>query len=152
MTKILNYLRKIPLLNKLLEPETFGQFIRYFIVGISCFTIEYTLFIVLRAVFDISELLINVIVYTLIFWLVFLLNKFFSFKSKDNFKRQLFLFTILYFINLIIGNIVLFTGIRYLLVMLTYEGSWPVLYLPKILIMFFITSWNFILYKKVIYK
>jgi hypothetical protein len=46
----------------------------------------------------------------------------------------------------------LFSAIRSILVTVSGEGSWQVLYLPKILIMFFVVSWNFILYKKVIYK
>lgn len=152
MTKIIEFLKRNRLLNKLLQPETFGQFIRYFLVGIFGFTIEYTLFIVLRNALTLGELTVNIMVYTVIFWLNFLLNRSFSFKSKSNFKRQLFLYSILFFFNMVVGNILLFSGIRYLLVMLYSEGSWPVLYLPKILIMFFIVSWNFILYKKVIYK
>ncbi len=152
MAKLLQFLQKIPILNKFLTPEDFGQFIRYLFVGIFSFSIEYTLFILLRNAMTLSEIIVNVIVYTIIFWINFLLNKFFSFKSRTNFKRQLFLYGILFFFNLLVGNILLFSGIRYLLVLISGEGSWPVLYLPKILIMFFIISWNFVLYKKVIYK
>ncbi|MCX7772694.1 MAG: GtrA family protein [Clostridia bacterium] len=152
MTSLVHRLKKIPVLEKLLNPETFGQFVRYILVGLSCFAVEYTLFLVLRSKLAISELLVNIIVYTIIFWMNFLLNKFVSFRSRNNFKRQLFLYGILFVINLVVGNILLFSGIRYLLVLMSGEGSWPVLYLPKILIMFFIISWNFVLYKKIIYK
>jgi len=152
MQKLLEWLCSLPILRKLFNPESLAQFLRYIFVGVFCFSIEYTLFIVLRNALSIGELLVNIIVYTVIFWLNFLLNKFFSFKSTTNFKRQLFLYGILFFFNLIVGNIFLFSGIRYILVLLSGEGSWPVLYLPKIMIMFFIISWNFILYKKVIYK
>jgi len=152
MQKLLEWLCSLPILRKLFNTESLAQFIRYVFVGVFCFSIEYTLFIVLRNTLSISELLVNIIVYTVIFWLNFLLNKFFSFKSTKNFKKQLFLYSILFFFNLIVGNILLFSGIRYILVLLSGEGSWPVLYLPKIMIMFFIISWNFVLYKKVIYK
>lgn len=151
MKKIIEWLCTLPILKKLFTPASLAQFIRYLLVGVLSFSIEYTLFIILRNALTIGELLVNIIVYTLIFWINFLLNKFFSFKSKTNFARQLFLYGILFFFNLIVGNILLFSGIRYLLVLLSGEGSWQVLYLPKILIMFFIISWNFILYKKVIY-
>ena len=151
MDKIINLLHRFPFLNKL-TTETLGQFIRYIITGVVSFSIEYTLFIVLRNVLTISELVVNIIVYTIIFWINFLLNKFFSFKSRTNFKRQIFLYGFLFIINLVVGNILLFSGIRHLLVLACGEGSWQVLYLPKILIMFFIISWNFVLYKKVIYK
>ena len=140
------------LLKDFLNPETLGQFMRYFIVGIVGFALEYTLFIVLRNSWRINELLVNIMVYTVIFWFNFLLNKYYSFKSRSNFKKQLFYYGILLVFNLAAGNVLLSSGIRYLLVLGFGEGSWPVLYLPKILIMFFIVSWNFILYKKVIYK
>lgn len=152
MNKLFELLRKIPIINKLFTQESFGQFVRYIFVGLFSFSIEYTLFIVLRKALTLSELLVNIIVYTVIFWINFLLNKFFSFQSRSNFKRQVFLYSILFIFNLVVGNILLFSGIRYLLVLISGEGTWPVLYLPKILIMFFIISWNFILYKKVIYK
>ncbi|NMA67729.1 MAG: GtrA family protein [Clostridiaceae bacterium] len=152
MEKKLQHLNKIPILNKFMNPETFGQFIRYIITGIVCFSIEYSLFIILRSRLTIGEVPVNIIVYTIIFWINFLLNKFFSFKSKSNFKRQLMLYGLLFVFNLVVGNILLFSAIRHALVLISGEGSWPVLYLPKILIMFFIISWNFILYKKVIYK
>lgn len=139
------------LAKEFMNPETLGQFIRYFIVGIVGFALEYTLFIILRKILG-HEMLVNILVYTVIFWFNFLLNKFFSFKSKKNFKKQLGYYCILFAINLLVGNVLLFSGIRYLLVLGFGEGSWPVLYLPKILIMFFIVSWNFILYKKIIYK
>lgn len=139
------------LLKDFLNPETLGQFVRYFIVGIVGFALEYTLFIILRKALD-HELMVNILVFTVIFWFNFLLNKFFSFRSKKNFKKQLGYYCILFAINLVVGNVLLFSGLRYLLVLWYGEGSWPVLYLPKILIMFFIVSWNFVLYKKIIYK
>lgn len=152
MKKILKWLCTLPILRKLFTPDSLAQFFRYIFVGILSFSIEYTLFILLRNAMTIDEILVNILVYTVIFWINFLLNKFFSFKSRTNFKRQLFLYGILFFFNLIVGNVLLFSGIRHILVLISGEGSWPVLYLPKILIMFFIISWNFILYKKVIYK
>lgn len=152
MQRLLKWLCTLPILRKLFTPESLAQFIRYIFVGVFCFSIEYILFIVLRNELSVSEILVNILVYTIIFWLNFLLNKFFSFRSTVNFRRQLFLYGILFFFNLIVGNIFLFSGISYILVLISGEGSWPVLYLPKILIMFFIISWNFILYKKVIYK
>jgi putative flippase GtrA len=152
MKRFLEWLCTLPILKKLFIPESLGQFLRYILVGVFCFSVEYAMFIILRNALTIGEILVNIIVYTVIFWLNFLLNRVFSFRSKSDFKRQLFLYGILFFFNLVVGNVLLFSGIRSLLVLLSGEGSWPVLYLPKILIMFFIISWNFILYKKVIYK
>lgn len=174
MKKLLEWACTLPIVKKLFTPESLAQFLRYIFVGLFSFSIEYTLFVVLRnalsgnesLIYSLSnikiadklgmyrtiDILINILVYTVIFWINFLLNKYFSFRSKTNFKRQLFLYSILFFFNLIVGNVLLFSAIRSILVAMTAEGSWQVLYLPKILIMFFIVSWNFILYKKVIYK
>ena len=80
------------------------------------------------------------------------MTRLFAFRSKATVLRQLLSYGFLFAFNLVVGNIFLFAGIRHLLVLAAGEGSWPVLYLPKILIMVFIVSWNFILYKKVIYK
>lgn len=145
-------LKNIPFVYNRVSPKSIGQFLRYLIVGFTSFGIEYTLFILFRNWLSVSELLVNIGVYTVIFWLNFLLNRHFSFKSKSAFLPQILAYGVLFAFNLVVGNILLFSGIRYLLVMITNEGSWEVLYLPKILIMFFIVSWNFILYKKIIYK
>lgn len=139
-------------IGRLFVRETFFQFLRYLIVGFSCFTVEYVLFVILRAALPLSELMVNTCVYTVIFWGNFLANRWFSFRSTAPILRQMLSYGILFFINLVVGNILLFSAIRALLVMAAGEGSWPVLYLPKIIIMVFIVSWNFILYKKVIYK
>ena len=152
MDKFFAFMSRIPLLNKFATPETFWQFVRYLVVGFTTFGIEYGLFVFIRGNTTLNELLVNIMVYSIIFWINFLLNKFFSFKSKTNFKKQLLSYSILFVFNLVVGNVLLFSGIRHLLVLSFGEGTWPVLYLPKILIMFFIVSWNFVLYKKVIYK
>lgn len=145
-------LTRIPFLKNRLTPETVGQFLRYLVVGFTSFGVEYTLFIVFRHWLPLPELVVNIGVYSVIFWLNFLLNRKFAFRSKANLWKQLLAYGFLFSFNLVVGNVFLFSAIRHLLVLLSGEGSWPVLYLPKILIMVFIVSWNFILYKKVIYK
>lgn len=141
-----------PFLGPRITPETIGQFLRYLVVGFTSFGVEYTLFLVFRSLLPVPELVVNIGVYTIVFWLNFLMNRLFAFRSKADILRQLLSYGFLFAFNLVVGNIFLFAGIRHLLVLAAGEGSWPVLYLPKILIMFFIVSWNFILYKKVIYK
>ncbi len=143
---------RIPFLANRLTKETVGQFLRYLVVGFTSFGVEYTLFILFRNWLSVPELVVNIGVYTVIFWLNFLMNRLFAFRSKSDFWKQILSYGFLFAFNLVVGNIFLFSAIRHLLVLWTGDGSWPVLYLPKILIMFFIVSWNFILYKKVIYK
>lgn len=135
-----------------LNPEFIKKFIRYLIVGISTFTIEYILFLIFRKALPLPDVVTNIFVYTFIFWFNFLLNKFFTFKSHKNFKRQLFSYGLLFLFNMVVGNILLFMAITELLKYLFPGTPWIPYYLPKILIMVFIVSWNFILYNKVIYK
>jgi putative flippase GtrA len=122
------------------------------VVGFTSFGIEYTLFVLFRKWLPLPELAVNIGVYSIVFWLNFLLNRKFAFRSKSAYWKQILLYGLLFAFNLVVGNVLLFSAIRRLLALWSGEGSWPVLYLPKILIMFFIVSWNFILYKKVIYK
>ncbi|HEY8422047.1 MAG TPA: GtrA family protein [Thermoclostridium sp.] len=138
--------------SEFLNPDFIGKFVRYLIVGISTFTIEYALFLIFRKILPINEVVTNILVYTFIFWFNFLLNKFFTFKSRKNFKKQLLSYGLLFLFNAVVGNILLFMAITELLKVLFPNTPWIPYYLPKILIMVFIVSWNFILYNKVIYK
>ncbi len=150
--RIHTFLSRYPGIAARLSPETIGQFLRYLVVGFTSFGIEYTLFVLFRKWLPLPELAVNIGVYSIVFWLNFLMNRKFAFRSKSGYWKQILLYGILFAFNLVVGNVLLFSAIRRLLAQWSGEGSWPVLYLPKILIMFFIVSWNFILYKKVIYK
>ena len=110
-------------------------------IGGSAFIIEYTLFLLLRRVMHYIPA--NIIIYTIMFWAVFLANKFLNFKSKGAFKKQLIRYTILYFINLIITNAMLYVLTE------RYQLD-PAI--GKIFVTGAACSWNFLLYKFVIYK
>lgn len=137
---------------EVLNPEFISKFIRYLVVGISTFTMEYVMFLIFRKMLPFNDVVTNIFVYTFIFWFNFLLNKFFTFRSHKNFKKQLLSYGLLFLFNAVVGNILLFMAITELLKYLFPETPWIPYYLPKILIMVFIVSWNFILYNKVIYK
>jgi len=138
--------------DELTKPEFIGKFIRYLVVGISTFTFEYVLFLVFRKILPFPAVVTNIFVYTIIFWFNFLLNKFFTFRSRKNFRKQLISYGLLFLFNMVVGNVLLFMAITELLKLLFPGAPWIPYYLPKILIMVFIVSWNFILYNKVIYK
>lgn len=123
--------------------ETFHQFKRYLITGFVSFGVEYALFVLLLKVFSMWYMIANALVYIIIFWLNFLMHRFWSFQSKGNARRQVFLYTILFFINL--------TAISLLMYVFTdMFGIHPMI--SKVLVMGAVVSWNFILYKKVIYR
>lgn len=156
------------------DPKTRKQFFRYAVTGFTSFAFEYTSFGLLLYLFkslklawytnlfdtvsrislylfdthltEISyrSLVSNFLVFNVIFWLVFLMNRFWSFESKEPLGKQLLAFGILFIFNLTVGNIVL------LYVLTNLFGIHPML--AKLVIMGVIVSWNFIIYKKVIYK
>lgn len=125
------------------KPETRGQFIRYLITGVASFIAEYLLFLFLYDNLHVQYIYANTIVYSIIFVINFMLNRFWSFRSKSNFRRQLALYLVLFLFNLAATNAMMYllSGIF----MISPEIS-------KILVMGMIVIWNFIIYKKVIYK
>ena len=114
---------------------------KYLVIGGSAFVVEFTLFLLLRMVFH--YLVANIIIYTTMFWAVFLANKFLNFKVRGNFRKQLMQYTALYFINLAVTNLLLYALSEFLM-------------LDPAIGKFFVTGlacfWNFPLYKYVIYK
>ena len=126
----------------LTEKDTFHQFIRYTAVGILSFLTEYILFLLIYKKFEIWYAASSVIVYFIVFWLNFLLNRHWTFNSTRRPARQLLFYFILFSLNALMG-----TGM--IVFLSDVAGIAPVL--SKALIMLVIVPWNFILYKKVIY-
>jgi putative flippase GtrA len=131
------------LIKEYLNPEAIVQLRRYLVSGISAFAVEYLTFQLFLNIFDIQKFISNSIAMFIGFWFSFLLNRFWSFESKENFIKQLSLYSVLFLINLIISNSLMFVFTDRL-------GISPSI--SKIIIMGMIVAWNFVLYKKVIYK
>ena len=119
------------------------QFIRYLLVGGFSFLLEYSLFFILLKVFAIHYLIANSIVYSSASLINFLLNRAWTFKSNGKINHQLFLYFSLVGFNFFASN-----GLLYILTGLLLIHP----LISKIVAMCMIVSWNFILYKKVIYK
>ena len=123
--------------------RTFRQFFRYIFVGLLSFITETSLLYLLTDRFKLWYLYSNSMAYIVVFWLNFLLNRFWAFKSKDNFQRQMVLYLFLFIFNLIASS-----GMMYLL-----TSVFKIYYLiSKVFAVGLVVSWNFVLYKKVIYK
>ncbi len=142
-TKIVDRLSGTRFFHDLLTDKSFQQFRRYFITGLLSFSLEYLLFIILYRVLSIWYILANTIVYVLVFWFNFLINRVWSFKSKENLKIQLAKYSALFVFNLLCINALL-----YLLSDIT--GLSPLL--SKVFVMGAVVLWNFVIYKKIIYK
>lgn len=140
---IASKLKKNKFLSSLLSEEILTNLVRYLISGFAAFSAEYLLFAFLYAYAGLTDIFSNSIAMAAGFMLSFTLNRVWSFKSKDNVLKQLLLFGILFAINLGISNAAIRT-------LSNTMGITPML--SKIVVMGVIVVWNFIIYRKVIYK
>lgn len=126
------------------DPKSRKQFLRYLVTGFTSFGIEYTLYALLYRFAGFHYILASAIVYVFVFWFIFLVNRFWSFESKGDIKKQLAQYGVLFFFNLFAANI----GLMYLFS--DVMGISP--YISPVLKMGFVVMWNFVIYKKIIYK
>lgn len=128
----------------LTKTKTFEQLTRYLITGFTAFGIEYGLYLILLKWVGLHYVTASVIVYALVFWFSFMLNRMWSFKSQGAIKRQVFQYGLLFLFNLVVANVVL---MRLFI---------DVLGLSALISPFFkmacVVSWNFLIYKYIIYK
>ena len=136
-------LKKHRFFSGLLDERTFGQFKRYVATGLLSFTIEYLLFFVLLTQLGLWYMLANTMVYVVVFWFNFFMNRLWSFKSKANLPKQIGLYGGLFVFNLAAINLLMY-------LFCDIAGIAPLI--SKVMVMGAVVSWNFILYKKVIYK
>ena len=140
---VMEKLKKTRYLSKIATPEFVGQFSRYLITGFSSAAIELTLLFVLRDTAGLTVLMANSIALTIVFWFNFLMNRFWSFKSKANIKRQLVMYLVLFVFNLATSDLIMY--------LLTVKLSLQYL-IAKVFAIGAVVCWNFVLYRKVIYK
>jgi len=130
-------------IRSLLDRTSREQFLKYLIVGFVSFVSEYGFFAFLFLFLKLNELIANTIALGTIFWLNFLLNKFWSFKSKGNIARQAILYFILFVFNMSFSNVFIYLSSEVF-------NIYPLV--SKIIAMALIVIWNFLLYKYIIYR
>jgi putative flippase GtrA len=118
------------------------QLLRYLIVGFSTVGLEFVNLRLFTEYIGLWYLASNTIAYIISFVFNFFLNRFWSFKSSGNIKRQLLIYGVLFIINLALSNLVMYLltdilGIMYMI--------------SKIFSVGLVVSWNFIIYKKIIF-
>lgn len=123
---------------------TFKQLTRYLITGFTAFGIEYSLYVWLYKLMGLNYILASVIVYALVFWFSFIINRIWSFKSKGSIKKQFVQYGLLFLFNLVVSNILLMKLFTEVL------GIDPLL--SPFLKMACVVCWNFLIYKFIIYK
>lgn len=124
--------------------ETRQQLLRYLITGFTAFGIEYALYVLLFRGLGIHYITASTLVYAVVFWFVFLMNRYWSFQSQGDIRKQLLQYGLLFLFNLLVANVLL----MYLLT--DIFGVSP--YFSPILKMGMIVCWNFLIYKYIIYR
>lgn len=143
MKSVLDKLKKNKYLACLLTPESLGQIARYLITGFCSAAIEFSLLFVSKDFIGLSVILSNSIALTIVFWFNFFMNRIWSFKSRANLKKQLVMYLTLFAFNLGASDLIMYV--------LTDKLSLQYL-IAKVFATAAVVTWNFILYKKVIYK
>ena len=144
MERVMAFLKSKRYTKNFINAETRNQFKKYLVVGFSSFGLDYGLFALFVKVFNVYYLYANIFIYIFVFWFNYILNRCWSFQSKEPLRTQLKKYFLLFIFNLLAANVIL-------IYFLTDIIGIPEM-ISKILIMGAVVSWNFILYKKVIYK
>lgn len=141
--RVKSKLCQIEFLQEFLDEKVLKQFKRYVICGFSSFALEYALFTLLLQIMKLWYIVANSIAYVIIFWFNFLLNRYWSFESKADLKKQLVMYSFLFLFNIAAQNTLMY-------VLSDMAQISP--QISKVLIMGAVVSWNFIIYKKIIYR
>ena len=122
--------------------KTLFQAIKYLMVGGSSAVIELVLFQLISVVFVIPLAAANVTAVVVSTVFNFLVNRNVTFKSTSNPLRSLVLYLLLFALNTTFSTVVIS--------LLAAQGVYPLV--AKVCTMACIVLWNFVLYKKIIFK
>lgn len=126
-----------------LNKRTLLQFKRYLITGFLSAAVEYSVLFVLTDFIGLWHIFSNTVAIAASFCFNFLMNKYWSFKSKQDIKKQLLQYGLLFAVNMCLSNIIIY---------LMSDVLNMYYLIPKLASTVIITFWNFIIYKKIIYK
>lgn len=140
---LINRLKEHKHLSEFINYNTFFQFVKYIITGILSAGSEMGILVFFKEIVHIHTIIANSIAYLTVFWINFLLSRYWSFKSKADLGVQLRQYGLLFLFNLALSNLLIYSLTKYL-------GMHYII--AKIIIMALIVAWNFIIYKKIIYK
>lgn len=118
------------------------QFIKYIFVGGSSAVCELGSFTVLRSIVELEISTSNIIATIIATTFNFILNRGWAFNNNSNLSKSMVLYLCLFLINMIFST--WFIGI------LVNIGVMD--FVAKLITMVMVTVWNFVLYKKVVFK
>lgn len=136
-------LKKSKLLSQVLTRDFMGQAVRYLVTGFTSAAIEFSLLFLFRDVAGMSVIVSNTIALAIVFWISYLMNRLWSFKSKMKLSKQLPMYFILFLFNIGASDLIMY--------LLTDRIQMQYL-LAKVFAIGAVVSWNFVIYRKVIYK
>ena len=174
MNTLINILAKNKFTKKFSDKKILVQLIKYIVVGVSTIFIEMLLFFILSTPYFVLfyklegiilylgpflkeyfsiDVKLNLAYYVIIFsnsialtinfWVNFIMNRKWSFESKEPLLKQISIYACLFIFNIWISN----TIITFLNLHLKIHKM-----IAKIISIGVIVSWNFIIYKKIIFK
>ncbi len=123
--------------------KTLTQYMKTIIIGLTAAVCDIFLYRFLNKSFDLWYIFSHCVGFFFGFWISFLLNRFWTFKSKDSFGKQLSSYTLLFFFNLGFSTAFIFVFTNILGVNKDFS---------KFITIGITSIWNFVIYKKVIYK
>jgi putative flippase GtrA len=115
---------------------------RYLLVGFSSAAIELILFWVMRVLLRVPTIFANPVAVALATLFNFTLSRKWTFKSVSNLPRTVLLYLLLFCFNQVFST--------YFIILLESWGVFSII--AKVLAMGCIVLWNFVLYRKVIFK
>lgn len=128
------------------------RFIRFLCAGLLAFSFDYVLYaITQKYCFNgafisnrgFNGVISNTISYSGGFLISFYLNRIWVFKSNYDLRSQILKYLILFIVNMIWSNMILFIMLNNLKLNT---------YLAKIFLIWIVTIWNYVIYKSVIFK
>jgi putative flippase GtrA len=126
-----------------LNKNTMIQFGKTFAIGVVAAGCDFLIYFLLVKCLKLWSVFASGASQVVGFWVSFLLNKFWTFKVRENFLKQLSTYTVLFIFNLAFSSLAIF-----ILIDIMKKNE----YISKIFIMGLIFIWNFIIYKIIIYK
>lgn len=136
-------LKKAKIFAGLSADGSLGQMVRYAATGLTSAAVEFTLLFILKDIAGLSLIAANTAAISVVFWLNFLMNRLWTFRSTMKLRSQLPRYLVLFFANMGASDLIIHVladklHIKYLLSKFFSLGA--------------VACWNFVLYKKVIYK
>jgi putative flippase GtrA len=128
---------------KLFAKQGIRQFIKYVITGLISFATEISLVYLFTEVAKLWYIYSNSIALFVVFIINFSLNRFWAFRSRQPFIKQLLTSGTLFALNLVAGNAIMYF----------FTETFHLYYLfSKVIATGMMVTWNFFLYKYYVYK